>query len=356
MAFSKEQKAVIEARENRIVVIASSGSGKTACLVERTKQLLKEVEDSSKIVLITFTNAAAEEMRLRIGDAKNIFIGTIHSYANMLLASTSVNTMDIIEAEQYDKLLEKAIEQPNCFKEVEHLLLDEAQDTSKLQMSFILDYVKPKNFFAVGDYRQCIYEFNGVDPKTLLKLKRNEKFTTYYLTQNYRTSKSILIYAKKIIAKLGYDFYDDSICMRNNEGKVLERSCGLSAIFKDIPKVGELKDWFILCRSNAQVDEAIETLKALNIPYDTFKRAELNEADYAIKMRSNTVKVLTSHSSKGLENKNVIVIGAMWGSAEEIRLNYVSATRAKNLLIWVTSNDFNSRQRCRSKIIKTVQF
>ena len=157
MAFSKEQKAVIEARENRIVVIASSGSGKTACLVERTKQLLKEVEDSSKIVLITFTNAAAEEMRLRIGDAKNIFIGTIHSYANMLLASTSVNTMDFIESEQYDKLLEKAIEHPNCFKEVEHLLLDEAQDTSKLQMSFILDYIKPKNFFAVGDYRQCIY-------------------------------------------------------------------------------------------------------------------------------------------------------------------------------------------------------
>ena len=144
--------------------------------------------------------------------------------------------------------------------------------------------------------------------------------------------------------------------MRDNEGKVLERSCGLSAIFKDIPKVDELKDWFILCRSNAQVDEAIETLKALNVPYDTFKRAELNEADYAIKMRSNTVKVLTSHSSKGLENKNVIVIGAMWGSAEEIRLNYVSATRAKNLLIWVTSNEFNSCQRSRSKIIKTVQF
>ena len=52
-------------------------------------------------------------------------------------------------------------------------------------------------------------------------------------------------------------------------------------------------------------------------------------------MRMNTVKVLTIHSAKGLEAKNVVVIGARFWNEEEKRLSYVAATRARDLLIWM---------------------
>ena len=58
-------------------------------------------------------------------------------------------------------------------------------------------------------------------------------------------------------------------------------------------------------------------------------------------MNKNTVKVLTIHTSKGLENKNVIVVGATtflksYSNIEEIRVAYVAATRAKDKLIWMS--------------------
>ena len=57
------------------------------------------------------------------------------------------------------------------------------------------------------------------------------------------------------------------------------------------------------------------------------------------KMTSDTVKVLTVHSAKGLEADNVIVIGvSKWSqNPEERRVAYVAATRARNKLIWMRS-------------------
>ena len=52
-------------------------------------------------------------------------------------------------------------------------------------------------------------------------------------------------------------------------------------------------------------------------------------------MNENSIKLLTIHTAKGLEANNVIVYGAQWNNDEEIRINYVAATRAKNLLIWM---------------------
>ena len=53
-------------------------------------------------------------------------------------------------------------------------------------------------------------------------------------------------------------------------------------------------------------------------------------------MAQDTVKVLTIHTSKGLEAKNVVVIGARGWNTEEKRIQYVAATRAMDLLLWTT--------------------
>ena len=70
--WTQDQKKVIELRNRNILVSAAAGSGKTAVLVERIIQMITDPDkpmDVDKLLVVTFTNAAAAEMRERIGQA-----------------------------------------------------------------------------------------------------------------------------------------------------------------------------------------------------------------------------------------------------------------------------------------------
>ena len=157
--LSIEQQLAVQTNEKKVLVIAGPGSGKTACLIERVRFLLEEKKvEPSKIFCITFTNMAAEEMRSRLGEKANeCFIGTIHSLANKILLQSGISTYDAIEEEDFDKFF--TLLQSNSDKlkypEVEHLLVDELQDTSDKEYNFMRTILKPENFWAVGDSRQC---------------------------------------------------------------------------------------------------------------------------------------------------------------------------------------------------------
>ena len=72
MQFTDEQQKIIDLRNKNILVSAAAGSGKTAVLVERILGLIldeKEPVDIDQLLIVTFTNAAAGEMRERIGAA-----------------------------------------------------------------------------------------------------------------------------------------------------------------------------------------------------------------------------------------------------------------------------------------------
>ena len=70
MDWTDEQKQAIYEKNNNILVAAAAGSGKTAVLVERIiNKVINENVDIDKILVVTFTNAAASEMRERILDA-----------------------------------------------------------------------------------------------------------------------------------------------------------------------------------------------------------------------------------------------------------------------------------------------
>lgn len=72
MGWTTAQQRVIDARNKNLLVSAAAGSGKTAVLVERIIQMITEGEhplDIDRLLVVTFTNAAAAEMRERIGKA-----------------------------------------------------------------------------------------------------------------------------------------------------------------------------------------------------------------------------------------------------------------------------------------------
>ena len=74
ISFTKKQQEVIDARGCNLLVAAAAGSGKTAVLVERIVKMVSdgaEPVDIDRLLVVTFTNAAAAEMRERISRALN---------------------------------------------------------------------------------------------------------------------------------------------------------------------------------------------------------------------------------------------------------------------------------------------
>ncbi len=72
VTFTKEQQQVIDTRNRNLLVSAAAGSGKTAVLVERIIQMILNKEhpvDIDRLLVVTFTNAAAAQMRERIRQA-----------------------------------------------------------------------------------------------------------------------------------------------------------------------------------------------------------------------------------------------------------------------------------------------
>ena len=70
MNWTKEQEDAIYKKDSNILVAAAAGSGKTAVLVERIIQkILNDGVDIDKLLVVTFTNAAASEMRERVLEA-----------------------------------------------------------------------------------------------------------------------------------------------------------------------------------------------------------------------------------------------------------------------------------------------
>ena len=354
MILDEIQQKIVTAKEPEILVLSGAGSGKTRVLTERIRYLIENGENPNKMVAITFTNNAAEEMKQRLGNIiKDMFIGTVHSYANKILLNSGINTSEVIASEKFDELF-NLIQNNYSFlnlPEVDYLLVDEFQDTDENQMTFFFAFLRPKRFFFVGDDAQSIYSFRGANPHFFLNLIEDPSVMTYVMENNYRSGYEILTFAngflspkngkKKIIPKVDYS------------GKVIQlKTPDLLYISNKILEDKNFKEWMILTRSNGQVEEVQNYLKKRRIPFASFKQGDLSLDEIKKIMEDNVVKVLTIHSAKGLESDNVAVIGARPTNDEERRVCYVAATRARKLLIWCY-NFARKRNRTPARMIDT---
>ncbi len=287
--LNKEQKIAVEHQNGPLLVLSGAGTGKTRVLTSRFVYIVKKLNvDFHKIIAVTFTNKAANEIKDRVNKElkQNIdspWIGTFHSifakflrkYSHIVKLKNNFNILDIDDQKklikqviQYCKIENdvneniylneiqnlkdqkilpeektkiskySSIEHINDVYElyqdrlieingvdfgdillhsykillnndeirkthatyIEHILIDEFQDTNLIQYDLIkLLLNDTKNLFCVGDDDQSIYAWRGAKIENIINFPKEFNCPVVRLTKNYRSNSSILEAASSVI-------------------------------------------------------------------------------------------------------------------------------------------------------------
>lgn len=127
-SLNEEQRAVVAAPLEHLLVLAGAGSGKTRVLVHRIAWLVEEHGVSPDAVLsVTFTNKAAAEMRSRLESMlqypmQHMWVGTFHGLAHRLLRRHWVEaglpqSFQILDSDDQQRLIKRVIKNLNLDEE-----------------------------------------------------------------------------------------------------------------------------------------------------------------------------------------------------------------------------------------------
>ena len=178
--WTEEQQKVIDSRERNILVSAAAGSGKTAVLVERIIQMViddKKPVDIDRLLIVTFTKAAASEMRERIEKAlerklmecpdnlhlqkqmtlvHSAQITTIHSFCKSIIQ----NYFSVIELDPSIRLVDEVELQLLKADVVSELLEDAYGRESDEFLHFIEAYSTGKTDEGIEKFILQLYNFS----------------------------------------------------------------------------------------------------------------------------------------------------------------------------------------------------
>lgn len=185
MKLNDQQELAANHKDGPCLVTACPGSGKTRTIVERTARLVVSGVAPQKLLAITFTNKAANEMRerveKRIGEtAKNIFIATFHRLSSTILReygsvfgySRYMTILD--EDEQVDLMLQVARQKGHEFTrpQIKKIVYATNDCREKLEDNFSLadrlDRDDPNFFEVAEEYLKRLPIMNATDFTGLL--------------------------------------------------------------------------------------------------------------------------------------------------------------------------------------------
>lgn len=413
------------------LVIAGAGSGKTSVIIYRTLYLLHLNISPKKILIITFTRKAMNEIRERIkpilSNYKDIYIETFHSLAYKFLKKFSKNkhftimdaniTLNLIKKSPFylkalnicsadilinfiskpftdnfvtnllkplnrfdKKILINFYEDIQNFKKKENLynfddlmaeylkllklnlipkffdyiMVDEYQDTDKIQVNILKILSKNCNLMVVGDDYQSIYSFKGGLIDNILNFSNEFKnVSTTVLNINYRSSKPIVELSNEFAKTLKFCFKKTVLanCQSNLKKPVLhifkthkDEIVFISNKIKNLLASNPTMTIAILFRNYLYMEYFIQLFKkfhlSFNIAYNPFLESVFNVKNFN---NDSQITFSTIHSSKGLEWDYVFIpllldgiiptsVGTNIDIEEEKRLFYVAITRAKMYL------------------------
>lgn len=180
VTWTSDQQKVIDLRNRNILVSAAAGSGKTAVLVERIIKMISDGEnpvDVDKLLIVTFTNAAAAEMRERIlqaiekkldsmPDNKHLQkqmmlihsaqITTIHSFCLNVIR----NHFNVIDLDPSFRIADEAELTLLRADVIEELLEDYYEESNEDFTTFVECYASGKSDVALEELILQLYHFS----------------------------------------------------------------------------------------------------------------------------------------------------------------------------------------------------
>ncbi len=190
----------------------------------------------------------------------------------------------------------------NKFK---HILVDEFQDTNRIQYQFIkILHNENNHIFCVGDDDQSIYGWRGAKIENIQKIENDFKpIEVIKLEQNYRSTGNILSASNALIAN-NQNRLEKSLWTESGDGDLInvfnarteteESHYVISEIENHFNQGRNLNECAILYRSNAQSRVFEEALIKRNINYRIygglrfFERAEIKDAMGYVRLTNNT--------------------------------------------------------------------
>ena len=126
--LNEQQKRAVEGSNSNSIIIACPGSGKTHTLIAKVIHLIKNKDvDPSRIIMITFTKKASQEMNDRLGKrlgfSKLLHIGTLHGLAYRTLQKYDKINYTIIDEKESHKAMQDVF-QGILLKDKDHKIAD----------------------------------------------------------------------------------------------------------------------------------------------------------------------------------------------------------------------------------------
>jgi len=389
--LNKEQKVAVEHQKGPLLVLSGAGTGKTRVLTSRFVYIVKKLKfDFNRIIAVTFTNKAANEIKERVNKALNHYIespwiGTFHSIFAKFLRKHAhhvslKSNFNILDSEDQKKLIKQVLEYCKIDKEVsesiylneiqnlkdekifpqdknkilkysslenideiydiyqqrlieinavdfgdillhsyfiltnfkdiqethsnfiQHILIDEFQDTNLLQYDLIkLLLNNNKNLFCVGDDDQSIYAWRGAKIENIINFPNEFNCQVVRLTKNYRSNSSILEAASSVISN-NKNRLGKNLESFNNE--IPEQKINLKSFYSQEEeslwvadnisrKYNDQETFGILVRLTAQMRSIEDKLIKYALPYEIiggprfFERKEIKDVLSYLKLANS---------------------------------------------------------------------
>lgn len=247
-------------------------------------------------------------------------------------------------------------------KRLQHLLIDEFQDTNAIQYAWIrLLAGDTGSVFAVGDDDQSIYAWRGARVENILNFDKDfPSAELIRLEQNYRSSGNILKAANALIDKnqgrLGKNLWTagsegELITIYNAYNETDEARFIVETIIEHVSDGGQRKDCAILYRSNAQSRVIEEYLVAAGVAYKVygglrfFERAEIKDALAYLRLATHTYddvsfERIINQPARGIGDKTV----------SDIRVE----ARGRGIPMWEAASDLVQEKRLKGRANASV--
>ena len=448
--LNKEQKIAVEHKKGPLLVLSGAGTGKTRVLTSRFVYIVKYLKfDFNRIIAVTFTNKAANEIKERVNKAldhniESPWIGTFHSiFAKFLRKHAHYvslkSNFNILDSEDQKKLIKQVLEYCKIDKEVsesiylneiqnlkdekifpqdkskilkysslenideiyiiyqqrlieinavdfgdillhsyfiltnhkdiqethsnfiQHILIDEFQDTNLLQYDLIkLLLDDKKNLFCVGDDDQSIYAWRGAKIENIINFPNEFNCEVVRLTKNYRSNNAILEAASSVISN-NKNRLGKNLESFNNE--IPEQKINLKSFYSQEEeslwvadnisrKYNDQETFGILVRLTAQMRSMEDKLIKYALPYEIiggprfFERKEIKDV-------LSYLKLANSHSDD-LSFERIINLPRRGIGEQSIKI-IIDHSRSNNLSFFESLKDLALSNKLSPSLISKTQ-